>query len=254
MGSLGASQEKELNVLVTGFGPFKEAYPVNPSWEIAALLPDYLPADRVKDAAALHNRQTTARNSIPPVRILKLPGAVRTSYEYTRDLVPRLWDGDVGGREVDFAVHIGMAGPQLVYSVERRGHRDGYGAKDVDGKLLEDEKRHAEQGENWIWHGVPGELLSDFDVDDVHRRWVQRSPKNLDLRVSEDAGHYLCDFIYFSSLAHLWKQQRAKKVVFLHVPLHSDAESLKRGVELVLTLIRSIVESELEREKEAVPE
>ncbi|KAI0109663.1 hypothetical protein GGR51DRAFT_102987 [Nemania sp. FL0031] len=240
MGSLDASREKELAVLVTGFGPFKEAYPVNPSWEIAALLPDYLPPDRVKDAA---HRSV---GNLPPVRIVKLPGPVRTSYEYVRDLVPKLWDGSE--RKIDYAVHIGMAGPQLVYSIERRGHRDGYDLKDVDGKLLEDEKRHAEQGDQWIWHGVPHELLTDFDIEDVHRRWVDRSPKNLDLRVSEDAGHYCCDFIYFSSLAHLWKQQRPKKVVFFHVPLHSDDGSLKRGVELVLTLIRSIVESELERE------
>lgn len=69
-----------------------------------------------------------------------------------------------------------MAGPQLVYSLERRGHRDGYGAKDVDGKLLEDEERHAKQGDQWIWHGVPQELLTDFDIDDVYRRWLDRSP------------------------------------------------------------------------------
>ncbi|KAI1190503.1 hypothetical protein F5B17DRAFT_446941 [Nemania serpens] len=239
MGSLGVSREKELAVLVTGFGPFKEAYPVNPSWEIAALLPDYLPADRVKDTA-----HRSAAN-LPPVRIVKLPGPVRTSYEYARDLVPKLWDA--AERKIDYAIHIGMAGPQLVYSLERRGHRDGYGAKDVDGKLLEDEERHAKQGDQWIWHGVPQELLTDFDIDDVYRRWLDRSPKSLNLRVSEDAGHYLCDFIYFSSLAHLWKQRRPKKVVFFHVPLHSDPASLERGVELVLTLIRSIVESETER-------
>ncbi|KAI1166472.1 hypothetical protein F5B18DRAFT_605867 [Nemania serpens] len=239
MGSLGVPREKELAVLVTGFGPFKEAYPVNPSWEIAALLPDYLPADRVKDAA----HRSAA--SLPPVRIVKLPGPVRTSYEYARHLVPKLWDD--AERKIDYAIHIGMAGPQLVYSIERRGHREGYGAKDVDGKLLKDEERHSEQGDRWIWHGVPHELLTDFDIDDVHRRWADRSPRNLDLRVSEDAGHYLCDFIYFSSLAHLWKQQRPKKVVFFHVPLHSDPASLERGVELVLTLIRSIVESETER-------
>lgn len=251
---------------------------MNPSWEIAALLPDYLPADRVKDAA----HRSAA--SLPPVRIVKLPGPVRTSYEYARHLVPKLWDD--AERKIDYAIHIGMAGPQLVYSIERRGHREGYGAKDVDGKLLKDEERHSEQGDRWIWHGVPHELLTDFDIDDVHRRWADRSPvselcheggrgmvsfnlypalcrlsfvrpitnafpipsqRNLDLRVSEDAGHYLCDFIYFSSLAHLWKQQRPKKVVFFHVPLHSDPASLERGVELVLTLIRSIVESETER-------
>ncbi|KAI2635181.1 putative pyroglutamyl peptidase type I [Xylaria nigripes] len=245
MGSLDR-QEKELAILVTGFGPFKEAYPVNPAWEIANRLPDFLPADRAKDAA--HR----SASHMPPVRIVKLSGPVRTSYEYTRALVPTLW-GDGGednpGRGIDYAVHIGMAGPQLVYSIERRGHRDGYGSKDVDGALLEDEKRHAEEGERWIWHGLPSELLSDLDVDDVHRRWVELSPPNLGLRVSEDAGHYLCDFIYYSSLAHLWKQQRPKNVVFLHVPLHSDEESIVRGVELALTLIRSIVESELERKK-----
>ncbi len=143
---------------------------MNPSWEIAALLPDYLPADRVKEAGS-----RSAMGLLPPVRIVKLPGPVRTSYEYTRDLVPKLWDGNAEPK-IDYAVHVGMAGPQLVYSIERRGHRDGYGAKDVDGRFLEDESAHAELGERWIWHGVPRELSSDFDVDDVHRRWVGRSP------------------------------------------------------------------------------
>lgn len=141
---------------------------MNPSWEIAARLPDYLPADRPKDPA---HRSTS---NLPPVRIVKLPEAVRTSYEYTREIVPRLWDD--AERGIDYAIHLGMAGPQLVYSIERRGHRDGYGSRDVDGKLLGDERRHEEEGEKWIWHGVPHELLSDFDIDDVHRRWVQRSP------------------------------------------------------------------------------
>jgi hypothetical protein len=48
----------------------------------------------------------------------------------------------------------------------------------------------------------------------------------------------------------LWKQQRPRKVVFFHVPLHPDEQSLTRGAELVLTLIRSIVESELAKERE----
>jgi pyroglutamyl-peptidase len=150
---------------------------VNPACEIATLLPDYLPADRVKDVVA---HRSSARRDMPPVRIVKLSsGPVRTSYEYVRDLVPKLWDNEDGTEsksKIDYAIHIGMAGPQLVYSIERRGHRDGYVQKDVDGKCLEDEKTHAELGEKWIWHGAPHELLSDFDVDDIHRRWVARSP------------------------------------------------------------------------------
>ncbi|KAI1817881.1 putative pyroglutamyl peptidase type I [Poronia punctata] len=245
MGSLGVSSvEEELTVLVTGFGPFRANYPINPSWEITSLLPDYLPADRPKDVT----RRSPA--GLPPVRICKL-GPVRVSYDVVRDLVPQIWDGDGEsvGRKFDLVVHIGMAGPRPHYQIERRGHRDGYRSRDVDGKLLEDEERHAREGEKWIWHGVPHELLTDFDIDDIYRKWVARSPSELDLRISDDPGRYLCDFIYFSSLAHLWKQQRDKKVIFFHVPLYPDEASIQRGVELTLTLIRSIVESELGRKK-----
>ena len=71
---------------------------------------------------------------------------------------------------------------------------------------------------------------------------------NLDLRVSEDAGRYLCDFIYFSSLAHLHKAGEQRKVVFLHVPSDCAEKNIANGKELVLQLVRSLVESELARQ------
>lgn len=66
-----------------------------------------------------------------------------------------------------------------------------------------------------------------------------------DLRISENAGHYLCDFIYYSSLAYLTSRGRPRKVVFLHVPSDAGDEAIETGRELVLQLIRSMVESEL---------
>ncbi|KAI0484796.1 putative pyroglutamyl peptidase type I [Xylariaceae sp. FL0804] len=245
---------RELRVLVTGFGPFREQYPVNPSWEIASRLPDYLPAERAKDPVARQQQQQSAPPPLlPAVRILQLPEAIRVSYEVVRGLMPELWDADDGSSTaIDYAVHVGMAGPRPGhYALERRGHRDGYAKRDVDGRPLDDEARHRDQGAGWVWHGLPRELETDLDAEDVHRRWVARSPKDLSLQVSDDAGHYLCDFIYYSSLAHLHKQRRRRNVVFLHVPLHSDEHSLALGRELVLNLIRSIVESELAREATA---
>ncbi|KAI0387264.1 peptidase [Hypomontagnella monticulosa] len=238
MGSLDTSKE-ELTVLVTGFGPFKEQYPINPSWEITASLPDYLPPDRVKDPT----RQ--APSDLPPVRILK-HGPVRVNYQTVRGLVPTLWDDPAV--KIDYAIHIGMAGPQPVYQIERRGHRDGYDKTDVDGKLLGDEQRRKLEGDKWIWNDVPSELLTDLDIEKIHKRWVERSPANLRLNISEDAGRYLCDFIYFSSLAHLYKQQRPRKVIFFHVPLQPDEESLIRGKELALQLIRAICETGLKKD------
>ena len=76
--------------------------------------------------------------------------------------------------------------------------------------------------------------------------------RHMDLRISEDAGRYLCDYIYFSSLAHLEKAGEEKRVLFLHVPSDSSERSIEIGRELVLQLVRSVVESEMvRREKKA---
>lgn len=73
--------------------------------------------------------------------------------------------------------------------------------------------------------------------------WFKQESQNL--IISENAGRYLCDFTYFSSLAHLWKQQRPRKVVFFHVPSEASEEAVLSGQDLCINLIRSIVESEV---------
>ncbi|KAI0140835.1 putative pyroglutamyl peptidase type I [Pestalotiopsis sp. NC0098] len=250
--------DDEFRVLITGFGPFKEGYPINPSWEIASSLPDYLPWDRVKDPA----RRTSPK--MPRVRLLVHKPAVRVSYDTVRELVPRLWDGDEEERRrageedgnnergYDLALHIGMAGPPVRYSIERRGHRDGYRHRDVDGKYLDDDKRREREGDDWVWHGVPSELLTDLDIEGIYEKWVGRCPDNgPELRISEDPGHYLCDFIYFTSLAHLYKQHRPRNVLFLHVPASGAPESVRTGTELATQLLRAMVESEVEKRSKA---
>jgi pyroglutamyl-peptidase len=67
--------------------------------------------------------------------------------------------------------------------------------------------------------------------------------QNADIRVSEDAGRYLCDFIYYSSLAYLEKSREEKRVVFLHVPIEADEAALKTGVDVTIELIRAMVQS-----------
>lgn len=64
-----------------------------------------------------------------------------------------------------------------------------------------------------------------------------------DIRISEDAGRYLCDFIYYSSLAYLTKKDEDRQVVFLHVPVESDEVAIQTGTEVTIGLIRAIVES-----------
>jgi pyroglutamyl-peptidase len=70
-------------------------------------------------------------------------------------------------------IHMGMAGGRDFYSVERRGHRDGYFMADVDGLVLGDERGRYGRGEEekWVWAGCPEELETSVDIDDVWRRW-----------------------------------------------------------------------------------
>jgi hypothetical protein len=73
-------------------------------------------------------------------------------------------------------IHVGMAGGRDFYSVERRGHRDGYMMTDVDGVVLGDEKEQYKggkdkEGREWVWEGCPVELETGCDIDDVWKRW-----------------------------------------------------------------------------------
>lgn len=67
----------------------------------------------------------------------------------------------------------------------------------------------------------------------------------MDLRISDDPGRYLCDFIYYSSLSECKKRQRPGKAVFFHVPANASDQAIVQGRELAENLIRAIAESEL---------
>jgi pyroglutamyl-peptidase len=142
--------------------PFREQYPINPAWEIARSLPPFLPPPKFTTSSDI-----SAIATLPRVRILVHPEPVKVSYNFVRELVPRLWEG----RKIDYAIHIGMASGRKFYSVERRGHRDGYYGRDVDNELLNDAERRQREGQDWVWSGMPEELLSSINVDDVWRRW-----------------------------------------------------------------------------------
>jgi hypothetical protein len=151
--------------------------------------------------------------TIPPVRLLIHPEPIRVNYTVVRDLVPKLWhlhpppassddnpdatttaaavtaatataapapEGEQPHRrppKIDLAIHVGMAGPRAYYSIERRGHRDGYVMPDVDGRFLrEDDERRARRGEAWVWEGVPAELETALDLGDVLSRWRGWAP------------------------------------------------------------------------------
>ncbi|KAK5007739.1 hypothetical protein LTR60_005637, partial [Cryomyces antarcticus] len=206
--------------------PFTDDWPVNPSFLIADSLPPLLHPNPGHPT---------------PIRILVHPTPVRVAYSAVRELVPKLYPTD---SKIDLVLHIGMAGGRDHYSMERVGHRDGYDKnRDVDGRTLA-----ADDGAQY-WPECPATLATSVACEDVWRRCrAQLADQSIDVRPSHDAGHFLCDFIYYSSLAHFYRRGEGGKdgerpVMFLHVPGDSDAQAVARGRQVAEALVRALVES-----------
>ncbi|KAI9666570.1 MAG: hypothetical protein M1821_004506 [Bathelium mastoideum] len=248
----GHTDIDEVTVLVTGYDVFR-GMAVNPSWLIANSLPPYLPSTP----------------SCPTrIKILIPPAPIRVSYQTVVDLVPNLYpalpppsainpvatDATEHGHKLpfDLVVHMGISSRRPHYSMETQAHRDGYDQyEDVTGSTLP-----AAFGKTH-WPDCPEVLRTSFDTADVLRRWQANllgihsaDGAEVDVRTSDDAGHFLCDFVYFSSLAAYHRRngldgKGERPVVFLHLPAGDTEEDVLRGQETAVALIRAMVESRM---------
>ncbi|WPH00492.1 Hypothetical protein R9X50_00332100 [Acrodontium crateriforme] len=230
----GDGNEAQITVLVTGFGPFQDLFPVNPSYEITKGLPRLLP------------KTTDGSKS---VRIIGLASPIRVAYSESRKLVPALLDSYDGA--INIVLHIGMASGRKFYAAEHYAHREGYSAhKDLDGEVPSPDEADTVYGD------CPSLMSTSLDFDELMKLWKTNISKlpdesvgaGADCRLSEDAGNFLCDYTYFNSLA--WFGRRNKRmeggkasdrpVMFLHVP--AEVERIPQGKEVAIALIRALVD------------
>ena len=179
-----------------------------------------------------------------------------------------------------------MAAGRRHYALETLAHRDGYTIKDIDNL-----DGVGVGSRRWKDEGCPSVLEVGWDRNDVLERWRQRLKADgvgkvgeiPDVRLSNDAGRFLCDFVLYESLSGRWKevhhqrQQRPPssgleadldgeqsepeteteiettgsnddsskegKVAFLHVPGDTDQAAIDRGARVTVAAIRALVSS-----------
>ena len=170
-----------------------------------------------------------------------------------------------------------MAGKRDYYAVETQAHRDNYNAKDVEGRTLAEARGGTEYWKEM--YQAPEVLETGIDTTTLLQNWKRNTsivtstttstttkstptdpnsatppgdatqPTGDLLRLSNDAGHYLCEFIYYTSLLEYWRREPKgvskgeRPVVFLHVPGQAEEEDLKRGGIVAIGLIKALVET-----------
>ncbi|KAF2033289.1 pyroglutamyl peptidase-like protein type I [Setomelanomma holmii] len=231
--------EEPVTVLITGFGPFLRKFPRNASWEVASNLPALIPV---------------SPNNKTPIHIHVHHEAVRVAYSHVVNFVPKLLPpSNPMYPKPDIILHIGLAAGRNYFTLEQGAHGRGFGAiPDVDGERFPDSEAEAK----FPSFKFPTVLKTSFDTFDVLARWkanlgyssVEGNASDddaPDVRLSPDAGNFLCGFIYWNSLAHYFSiKEDERPVVFLHVPdLTFSEDKLREGHEVAIALIKALVES-----------
>jgi hypothetical protein len=153
-------------------------------------------------------------------------------------------------------LHIGLAAGRNYFAIEQGSQGRGYGKiPDVDGQRFED----SEMEKRFPSSKYPHKLTTSFDTSKVLAHWkgnlgytsvdgTTTDKGRPDVRISTDAGNFLCGFIYYNSLAHYFNiKEDERPVVFLHVPdLSSSQDKLREGWETTVALIKALVESRRE--------
>ncbi|CAE6451663.1 unnamed protein product [Rhizoctonia solani] len=237
--SAAKPEKKSLRVLVTGFGPFRDIE-MNPSWLAAKPLNNQtLKFSKNPDPAHPHAPKPRPVEIEAHISTLEVP----VTYSAVLGTVPPVH----ASKQYDFILHVGV-GLAGRLAIERLAHKTGYKQPDADGRLCDpikgkpkadDTEIIAERVKRGFGNGFEqfGEdLRTEIDVDAIvehlnSKGLTHTSPSN-------DPGRYLCDFIYFCSLACAQKEASKVKVLFMHVP----PVGLPYQVEDMTKAIKGIVE------------
>ncbi|MBK8170617.1 MAG: hypothetical protein IPK60_09775 [Sandaracinaceae bacterium] len=174
------SHEKTTQVLVTGFAPWA-AHERNPSTDVA----------RAMHGMQLGNVCFQAHAPLP----VEFVNAASLALEDARA---------IGAGAI---LALGLAAKTDYIRVERRGHNLCTTTEpDAKGRVLTNQSLVAT---------APATLDTNFDVDEIV---ATLKAHDLDARVSDDAGGYVCNDLYFRLLAGA-----RLPTLFIHLPAHAHA-------------------------------
>lgn len=187
-------------VLVTGFGPF-DNHPVNASWEGVKLM----------------NKDEIEKKHNIELVLVELP----VTYENVDEFVPALWETHTP----KLMMHVGVSGIAEHFTIELQAHKKGYQRMDYFDQC---------PANNTCPQDGAIRLHTKLNVEKICKEYNDGEMDGKTKAVSsKDAGRYLCEYIYYTSLS-----LDNSRTIFVHVPdmnIYSP-EDTARGLEKILDL------------------
>ena len=190
-----------MRVLLTGFEPWG-GLDVNSSWE-----------------SAIRVEQQTPEGV--EVEVVQLPVSFKRAGEAVREIL--------NTRRPDILVMLGQRGKGQSIDIERIAVNlmDSVNP-DNDGYCPQEQTIQAD-GESAYFCNLPVKALRDTLLQ-----------RNIPAKVSNSAGLYVCNSIYYNALYEIDKRNMLTKVVFIHLPKISEEFSIDILTDAVITLIEKI--------------
>ncbi|XP_011498231.1 PREDICTED: pyroglutamyl-peptidase 1 [Ceratosolen solmsi marchali] len=204
--SFKMENEVRLTVLVTGFGPFG-SHKINASWEAVKQLPELF---------------KTLGDSM---KINLIVEEIPVAYKQVSFKVKELWEK----YKPSIIMHVGVSRLATCLVIERQANNNGYIKSDIFNNCPEEED-------------IDSQILkTTCDVKKICEAVNRKSDEiNCKASISDDAGRYLCEYIYYQSLS-IGEPQ----VLFVHVPdlhIYPSSKTAQGILEILLFLSKTAIE------------
>lgn len=176
------------NIVVTGFGKFKE-HTMNPSWEA------------IKDGQLKIDRPN----------IIVITKEIDVSYKAVQEQVKEFWKT----HKPILMVHVGLAACSSCVKLEKRARHGPYLGDDIYGTAL-----HAHLKGKSCQFDESITCLNIESICDKLNQLHKQGSISIPFNASNEAGLFLCEFIYQESL------KICDRTVFIHVPNVSEKITL----------------------------